>query len=60
MLASKGGELKTVNILITAGVNVNHVTEVSLAVCTSLYTSRPASVKSSLSHCTSHRIDTLH
>ena len=33
MLASKSGELKIVNMLITAGVNVNHVAEVSLAVC---------------------------
>ena len=41
MLASKGGELKTVNALITAGVDANHVNEVSGAVYTSLYTSRP-------------------
>ncbi|CAI8021199.1 Ankyrin repeat and KH domain-containing protein 1, partial [Geodia barretti] len=27
MLASKGGELKTITVLITAGVNVNHVAE---------------------------------
>ena len=33
MLASKGGELKTITVLITAGVNVNHVAEVSLPVC---------------------------
>ena len=36
MLASKGGELKTVNTLITAGVDANHVDEVSGAVYTSL------------------------
>ena len=39
MGASKGGEWKTVNTLIAAGVDANHVNEVIIH--TSLYTSRP-------------------
>ena len=34
MLASNGGELKTVNTLIAAGVDANHVNEVSGSVYT--------------------------